>query len=296
MARKKPEKKNLCKCGCNQLVHKDYARGHIHRVTKAMYTEEWKEKVSKVSKENNPFKGKHHTEETKEKIRKSRSSRKWSDAERKAYEDNVEKRRIEKESQRTMCACGCGELAEYGNKYIQYHHHRNRSEEVIKNMTEAHKGQSAWNKGKTSKTDPRIPAGDNHCKGMKGKKHSDNSKDKMSIAQAKRYGSDLTSWERAERDVYDLIRKDIKYKSWRKEVFVRDNFICQECGYDKGGILHAHHIKPFAEILSKHNIKTLGDAINTQELWDINNGVTLCKKCHKALHKQINTTQEELCQ
>lgn len=55
-------------------------------------------------------------------------------------------------------------------------------------------------------------------------------------------------------------------KEWRIAVFERDNFICQCCGWDKGKILQAHHIKNF----SNHPHLRL----------DIDNGITLCKNCH----------------
>lgn len=57
------------------------------------------------------------------------------------------------------------------------------------------------------------------------------------------------------------------YKQWRIKVFERDNFMCQNCGDDIGGNLHAHHVKPkflFPELI-----------------FDIKNGLTLCEKCHK---------------
>ena len=64
-----------------------------------------------------------------------------------------------------------------------------------------------------------------------------------------------------------LLRAGLKFKNWRKEIFKRDNYTCQYCGDNTGGNLEAHHIKGFAEY---------------KELrFDINNGITLCKKCHK---------------
>ena len=60
-----------------------------------------------------------------------------------------------------------------------------------------------------------------------------------------------------------------KYNIWRHSVFSRDEYTCQICG--SRGDIQAHHIKRWA---------------NHPELrYDINNGVTLCKKCHKELHK-----------
>lgn len=75
------------------------------------------------------------------------------------------------------------------------------------------------------------------------------------------------------------IRSCIKYWEWRTSVFKRDNFTCQWCN-KRGGELEAHHINPFIKILRIYNIKSLNEAENCSELWDINNGITLCKKCH----------------
>lgn len=77
-----------------------------------------------------------------------------------------------------------------------------------------------------------------------------------------------------------LIRGCLKYRQWILETFKRDNFICQQCGKG-GGDLEAHHIKPFSKIIKEYKIKTLDEALNCEELWDINNGITLCLKCHQ---------------
>lgn len=58
-------------------------------------------------------------------------------------------------------------------------------------------------------------------------------------------------------------------------------FKCVLCGYDKGNVLEADHIKPFALILEENKIKTLKEAYGCLELWNVDNGRTLCKNCHK---------------
>lgn len=62
------------------------------------------------------------------------------------------------------------------------------------------------------------------------------------------------------------LRRSKKFSDWRKKVFERDNYTCQECG-QVGGYLHPHHIKPFS--------------IFPELRFDINNGITLCENCHK---------------
>ena len=78
-----------------------------------------------------------------------------------------------------------------------------------------------------------------------------------------------------------------EYRQWRSDVFTRDDFICQKCNI-RGGELHAHHIKPFAKIKSENNIRTIKQTIRCKEVWNINNGVTLCEKCHWKIHSKKN--------
>lgn len=94
------------------------------------------------------------------------------------------------------------------------------------------------------------------------------------------------NWKGGISSLNHLIRCLPKYKEWRLKIYERDYFICQmpECNKIER-ILHAHHIKPFIEIIFKYNIKTVEDALNCKELWDINNGITLCKKCHYKIEK-----------
>lgn len=61
------------------------------------------------------------------------------------------------------------------------------------------------------------------------------------------------------------------YRKWRKCVFERDNYTCQKCNL-KDIILYAHHIIPWIKDESKR--------------FDINNGLTLCNKCHRLEHKK----------
>ena len=70
------------------------------------------------------------------------------------------------------------------------------------------------------------------------------------------------------------IRQSIEYRLWRESVFARDNWICQKCK-KQGGELHPHHIKGFARY--------------PESRFAIDNGVTLCKECHKQFHKKYGS-------
>lgn len=75
------------------------------------------------------------------------------------------------------------------------------------------------------------------------------------------------------------IRTCYQYRQWRSDVFTRDNFTCQDCGL-RGCYLEAHHIKELSKIKRQYKINTLHEALDCEELWNINNGITLCKDCH----------------
>lgn len=64
------------------------------------------------------------------------------------------------------------------------------------------------------------------------------------------------------------------YYTWRKSVLQRDNFECQKChlhGRFGDGIIIVHHINGFSNFKDQRT--------------KIENGIALCKNCHKLLHK-----------
>jgi len=78
------------------------------------------------------------------------------------------------------------------------------------------------------------------------------------------------------------IRNSIEFRLWREAVFARDNWTCQKYG-TKGGELHPHHIKNFAEY--------------PELRFAIDNGITFSKKAHREFHKKYgmkNNNREQL--
>jgi ribosomal protein S18 acetylase RimI-like enzyme len=90
------------------------------------------------------------------------------------------------------------------------------------------------------------------------------------------------SSECARGDKYSInnaVRRMPMYNEWRLSVFSRDAFTCQICG--EKGRLEADHIIPLSALLAEYDINTLDDARHCEELWEIDNGRTLCRVCHK---------------
>ena len=113
--------------------------------------------------------------------------------------------------------------------------------------------------------------------GMQGKKHTEETKSKMSVL-AKRQkgklkpfirGAKNANWKGGVTPQNKIIRHSIEYRLWRESVFARDGWKCKGCK-KVGGKLNAHHIKPFARF--------------PELRFAIDNGVTLCTDCHKKEH------------
>lgn len=93
-------------------------------------------------------------------------------------------------------------------------------------------------------------------------------------------------------NIIDIIRGKKEYFIWKEKILERDNWTCQnkscvDCfvtsTYEQN-YCEPHHIKSIKQIVEEKNIKTWEDAINCKELWDLNNGITLCKECHRIKH------------
>ncbi|GEM_PF-5105015 len=63
-------------------------------------------------------------------------------------------------------------------------------------------------------------------------------------------------------------RRSGNYHNWRETILKRDNYSCQCCGRSKS--LEVHHLHPYSE---RPDLRL-----------DVNNGVILCKECHKRYH------------
>lgn len=110
------------------------------------------------------------------------------------------------------------------------------------------KGLVPWNKNKTTSEEVKFK----QRKSALGRKHSEETKRKMSITRS-----------------IGLGRRSVNFKMWRGKVFEKDHYKCQKCGSEDRTKLHPHHIVPFEK--------------SVELRFEVSNGTTLCSSCHATL-------------
>ena len=80
------------------------------------------------------------------------------------------------------------------------------------------------------------------------------------------------NWKGGISDRDHLLRQTPQYKEWRNAVYKRDNWTCQLCCRKQKHPI-AHHIKNFRVYVPLR--------------FSVDNGVTLCRSCHKIVHQEI---------
>lgn len=156
---------------------------------------------------------------------------------------------------------------------------KRHSEATKKILSEKRVGKTPWNKGLTME-DPRVRRNYESRSvklSFKGKTHTSETKTK--IASSHR-GAKSHFWKGGASYLNHWIRSLSKYRQWRSDVFERDDFTCQACN-QRGGKLNADHIKPLSVILAENKVVSVDMAIDCEEIWNLNNGRTLCYECHK---------------
>lgn len=149
---------------------------------------------------------------------------------------------------------------------------KKRSEETKKKISESQKGEKGY---------------------WFGHKHSDEMKLRISnklkgrpswnrgLKFPERSGEKHWNWKGGiwKDKLRDKVSGHYMYRQLKCDVLQRDNYRCQDCGIS--GNLDLHHIKPFSIIVSENNVITLDDAVACDELWNMNNCISLCRDCHK---------------
>ena len=257
---------SLCKCNCGLECNpgKKWIKNHHLKVYKFSF-----------------WKGKHLSEETKRKISEN-SARKGKPGINLGKHPSIETKRKISEANK-------GNKNNLGNKH---------TEETKKRIGLKSKGHIT-----SEKTRRKISIANT------GKIFSKEHIKRMSIAMKGRpgpgkglpglKGETNGNWKGGISTLKDKITRSNKYKQWRQDVYVRDDFTCQKCNKKDGGNLNAHHIKRFKVLLAEAKeymslLDPFEAAMLYTPLWDIANGITLCKECHKKEHKSFKILQEAL--
>lgn len=142
------------------------------------------------------------------------------------------------------------------------------SDETRKKMSESHKGQIPWMKGKKHTEESKNKVSKNKT-GKKLPPFTEEHKKKIGLSNKGKIhywaiGDKHHNWKGGITTKQKLDR--IKFRqSIQKLVFKRDKYTCQICN-KHGGTLHVDHIQPFSECIEGRH--------------DINNCRTLCRECH----------------
>lgn len=88
-----------------------------------------------------------------------------------------------------------------------------------------------------------------------------------------KFGEEHSCWKGGTTPEEVLARQQVEYRRWRRQVLIRDEFTCQDCGAVEV-VLECHHIKRFKDYPELRH--------------DIENGKTLCQKCHGKYRRKVN--------
>jgi len=108
--------------------------------------------------------------------------------------------------------------------------------------------------------------------------------DKLKERGLKTRGENHYQWKGGISSLNQSIRVMVENRKWMDSVKERDKK-CTKCNNIED--LESHHLIRIKKIIEKYSIKNRADARNCKELWDINNGITLCSECHCKEHNKI---------
>ena len=142
----------------------------------------------------------------------------------------------------------------------------------------AQKGNKKW-LGRKHKEETKIKI----ANGNRGKIVSEETKEKLRQAllgkqwdierrlewSNRKKGEGNNNWKGGITSIHRKLRMSWKYRLWSENIRKRDGK-CLNCGSMKN--LHAHHIERFL--------------LNKEKQYDLDNGITLCAKCHYIYHRK----------
>lgn len=102
----------------------------------------------------------------------------------------------------------------------------------------------------------------------------------VSNRNSSRRGPLAFNWKGGKEEENIRLRRSPEAMKWRQQVFERDGFLCQLCKQN-GKRLNAHHDKPWS--------------LFPEARYELSNGITVCKDCHKNIHKVNGNPKRKKC-
>lgn len=136
---------------------------------------------------------------------------------------------------------------------------------------------------------------------MYGKSHSIETITKMSISRTGKLGENATAWKGGKLTITRMV-KGFQYRNgWYSKIYERDSYKCIKC--KSNNKIEAHHITPVKYIVNQHKYK-FSDKIEFYEFLirldiiideNLENGITLCRECHKMEHSNFGSHNPNIC-
>lgn len=155
------------------------------------------------------------------------------------------------------------------------------------NLSKSHIGKAGFWTGKKRSSEDIEKFRKSHL----GKKQSDETVRKRMESQS---GENHYNWKGGITPVVRQVRRCFKYRQWRSEVFSGDEFSCVLCGKKSCWVEADHYPKSFSSIFNENRIENIQQALGCEELWDKNNGRTLCRPCHNNIHSKYESLNQQV--
>ena len=105
--------------------------------------------------------------------------------------------------------------------------------------------------------------------------------DKVKARGEKTRGEKHYHWKGGTSRLNSAIRRLTENRKWMEAVKERDGK-CLICGSVEN--LESHHITPLAALVEANGISNRDQARECSALWDLDNGMTVCRPCHYNIH------------
>ena len=141
------------------------------------------------------------------------------------------------------------------------------------------KGRKYCNSCAKERYRPSTETKEKISKTLRAKYTSPSYKEMVLGAQNCQKGEKHYNWKGGVKPINQKERCSKEYNDWRKKVFERDLYHCRLCR-ENSDTLVAHHIIPWSVDKSKR--------------YELNNGITLCKDCHRIIHLYLKEINKQL--